>query len=43
MEVILEQLESSGVDKEKGSFLVRRIDYISKSADWDEGGLGFHT
>jgi hypothetical protein len=43
MEVILDQLESSGVDKEKGSFLVRRIDNISKSSGWDEGGLGWHT
>jgi hypothetical protein len=43
MEVILEQLESSGVDKEKGSFLVRRIDSISKLAGGDEGGLGWHT
>ncbi len=43
MDVILSQLESTGVDKDKGSYLVRKIDSLSKEAGWDQGGLGWHT
>jgi hypothetical protein len=43
MEVILQQLQSSGVDKDKGSYLVRRIEAISRDAGWDQGALGWHT